>query len=253
MWAFSFIHISNFISLKHYTASGTYVDVLQSQVNGCDSTLTTDLTILPAITHTQNVTLCFGEILSVGSNIYNASGIYTDVLTASNGCDSTLTTVLVINPAIDVTTSLSGLTISANESSATYQWIDCDNSNLPIAGETNQSFTASANGNYAVIVTQNNCSDTSACVNISTVGIKDVSKSNTVNIYPNPSNGIYNLSGLDENSKISVYDAIGQIIYTSIITKSKETVNISLLPNGIYMIQIKSENNIITKKVIKKD
>ncbi|MBL7936106.1 MAG: T9SS type A sorting domain-containing protein, partial [Bacteroidia bacterium] len=55
------------------------------------------------------------------------------------------------------------------------------------------------------------------------------------------------------NSKITVYDAIGQIIYTSIITESKETINISNVPNGIYMIQIKSENSIITKKVIKKD
>ncbi len=241
------------IGSNTYTSSGTYVDVLQSQINGCDSTLTTELTILPAIIHTQNVTLCFGEVLSVGSNIYNASGTYTDVLTASNDCDSTLTTVLVINPAIDVTTSLSGLTISANESSATYQWIDCDNSNQPIAGETNQSFTASANGNYAVIVTQNNCSDTSACVNISTVGIKDVSKSNTVTIYPNPSNGIYNITGLTINSKIIVYDAIGQIVYTSITTESKETIDISNLPNGVYVIQLNSENGIITKKVIKKD
>jgi hypothetical protein len=241
------------IGSNTYTTSGTYIDVLQSQVNGCDSTLTTELTILPAITHTQNVTLCFGEVLSVGSNIYNASGTYTDVLTATNGCDSTLTTVLVINPAIDVTTSLSGLTISANESSATYQWIDCDNSNQAIAGETNQSFTASANGNYAVIVTQNNCSDTSACVNISTVGVKENNVLNGISIYPNPSNGIYNLSGLKVNSKITVYDAIGQIIYTSIITESKETINISNVPNGIYMIQIKSENSIITKKIIKKD
>lgn len=236
-----------------YTTSGTYIDVLQSQVNGCDSTLTTELTILTAITHTQNVTLCFGEVLSVGSNIYNASGTYTDVLTASNGCDSTLTTVLVINPVIDVTTSLSGLTISANESAATYQWIDCDNSNQPIAGETNQSFTASANGNYAVIVTQNNCSDTSTCVNISTVGINENNTLNGISIYPNPSNGIYNLSGLKVNSKITVYDAIGQIIYFSTITESKETINISNVPNGIYMIQIKAENSTITKKVIKKD
>jgi hypothetical protein len=241
------------IGSNTYTSSGTYVDVLQAQVNGCDSTLTTELTILPAITHTQNVALCFGEVLSVGSNIYNASGTYTDVLTASNGCDSTLTTVLVINPAIDVNTSLSGLTISANESSASYQWIDCDNSNQPIVGETNQSFTASSNGNYAVIVTQNNCSDTSACVNISTVGIKDASKSNTVNIYPNPSNGIYNMTGLIINSKITVYDAIGQIVYTSTTTESKETIDISNLPNGVYMIQLNSENGTTTKKVIKKD
>ena len=241
------------IGANTYTASGIYVDVLPSQINGCDSTLTTDLIISPAITHTQNINLCFGETINIGANTYNTSGTYVDVLTVVNGCDSTLTTILVVNPAIDVTTNLSGLTISANESSATYQWIDCDNSNQPIAGETNQTFTASSNGNYAVIVTQNSCSDTSACVNISTVGIKDVSKANTVNIYPNPSNGIYNISGLALNSKIVVYDAIGQIIYTSITTESKETVDISKLPNGVYVIQLNSENRTTTKKVIKKD
>ena len=54
---------------------------------------------------------------------------------------------------------------------ATYQCLDCDNSMSIIAGETNQSLTALSNGNYAVEVTANCCTDTSACVTITTVGI----------------------------------------------------------------------------------
>ena len=234
-----------------YTASGTYTNVLQSLVNGCDSTLTTELTILPANTHTQNITLCFGQVLSIGSNTYNASGTYTDVLVASNGCDSTLTTVLVINSVIDVTTTLSGLTISANQSSATYQWIDCDNSNQPIASETNQSFTASANGNYAVIVTQNSCSDTSACVNISTVGIKEVHNLNGIKLYPNPTNSSFIISGIELNTTISIYNTIGELMKSIKSTDNNTTVDLSDYSTGIYLIKIKNDKGEAIQKLIK--
>ena len=54
-------------------------------------------------------------------------------------------------------------TIIALQNNASYQWIDCDNGNLPIEGETNQIFSPPASGNYAINVSNANCNLTSDC------------------------------------------------------------------------------------------
>ena len=169
------------------------------------------------------------------------------MLTAANGCDSTVTTNLTVENNIDITTLVSGITITANQTGATYQWIDCDNGNQVIPGETNQSFTASVNGNYAVIVTQNSCSDTSACENISTVGIKTIAKNLSITVYPNPSNGLFTLSGLEMDSQFEIYNVIGEKVFVKTVSSSKTEINITMQPNGIYFI--KTSTNQIFKLV----
>jgi gliding motility-associated-like protein len=80
-----------------YTSSGHYIDTLTSY-NGCDSVVTTDLTVLLNSTHLINDSLCFGQSIHVGSNVYNTSGVFHDTLTNANGCDSVVTTTLFIYP-----------------------------------------------------------------------------------------------------------------------------------------------------------
>jgi hypothetical protein len=232
-----------------YTTTGIYTNTFIA-VNGCDSTLTTDLTINSAIVSSQTITLCSGQSLVVGANTYTATGVYTNTFTSVSGCDSTVTTNLTINNVIDVTTSLSGLTITANETSASYQWIDCDNSNAIIPSETNQNFTASANGNYAVIVTQNSCSDTSACVNISTVGIKEVNSLTGIKLYPNPTNSSFTISGVELNTTITIYNAIG-VLVKSIKSSDNTIIDLSDYSNGIYFIKMQNTNGEAIHKLIK--
>ncbi|MFT5383465.1 MAG: gliding motility-associated-like protein, partial [Saprospiraceae bacterium] len=78
-----------------YNATGAINEILQA-TNGCDSTVTGFLTVLSEIAITQNATICFGESIVVGNSTYNNSGIFTDLLSASNGCDSTVTTSLTV-------------------------------------------------------------------------------------------------------------------------------------------------------------
>ena len=89
-----------------YNSSGTYTDVLTA-ASGCDSTVTTHLTVNSAFTGSQTVALCAGGSITVGSHTYNATGTYTDVLTASGGCDSTVTTHLTVNSAITTSQTIS--------------------------------------------------------------------------------------------------------------------------------------------------
>jgi len=82
-----------------HTTTGTYNDVLTA-ANGCDSTVTTNLTVLSAVSGSQTITLCAGHSVTVGTSTYTTSGTYTDILTAFNGCDSTVTTNLIVLAAI---------------------------------------------------------------------------------------------------------------------------------------------------------
>lgn len=80
--------------------SGVYVDTFTTYL-GCDSIITTDLTVLPTTNFNQSVNLCYGSSYVLPSgNTVNASGIYTDSLTTYMGCDSIWITNLIIEPLI---------------------------------------------------------------------------------------------------------------------------------------------------------
>ncbi|MEZ4911067.1 MAG: gliding motility-associated C-terminal domain-containing protein [Saprospiraceae bacterium] len=80
-----------------YILPGTYIDTLQSSI-GCDSIITTIITQKPNSSFSQNIQLCEGESITIGSNTYNKDGFYVDTLVAMNGCDSFVNTFLTIFP-----------------------------------------------------------------------------------------------------------------------------------------------------------
>lgn len=80
-----------------FTTTGTYT-VLLSSAEGCDSTVNLDLTVQTAITEQVTVEICDGESYAIGSTSYTIAGNYTNVLTSSAGCDSTVELTLIVNP-----------------------------------------------------------------------------------------------------------------------------------------------------------
>ena len=85
----------------------------------------------------------------------------------------------MVNPTIDVTVTVNGATIESNEAGASYQWLDCNDSLVPILGETNQDFTATAlTGNYAVEINVFGCVATSGCELIDFTGIDELTFGN---------------------------------------------------------------------------
>lgn len=75
------------------TVSGDYPYVYPAE-NGCDSTVTIQLTVLPVSSSVTELTLCTGSSYVFGNDTLTDSGVYTQVLTGANGCDSTATLVL---------------------------------------------------------------------------------------------------------------------------------------------------------------
>ena len=87
------------VGANYYSQNGTYVDVFPSQ-NGCDSIVTTIVSVIPTPTVLNYQTICFGDSIVVANNVYYNVGIYTDILQTINGCDSVINTTLTILPEI---------------------------------------------------------------------------------------------------------------------------------------------------------
>ncbi|MBL7884315.1 MAG: T9SS type A sorting domain-containing protein [Bacteroidia bacterium] len=201
-------------------------------------------------TFTQSPSVCAGGSVTVGTNTYTISGTYTDILTAANGCDSIVTTNLTVANAIDVTTALSDVTITAN-GTGTYQWIDCDNANAIISGETAQSFTATASGNYAVIVTVGACADTSSCVNVIVLGIDNHASAGMLSVYPNPSTGTFVVRTAAKKASYSIYNELGQVVRTVELTASNNySTTINDLANGVYTISGIVEGKVVKQRIV---
>ena len=205
------------------------------------------------VTGTHNETVCFGDSITVNGTVYNAINLTgTEVFTnvGTNHCDSTVTVTLTIENAIDVSTTTSGLTISANAIGVTYNWIDCNTSNSVVPAETGVSYTPTANGDYAVVVTVRNCSETSACVNISTLGIEEQMSNINLSIYPNPVINKLTIENKElEINSISILNTSGKVVKT--ITENNNMIDVSNLTNGMYLLQISTDNGLVSTKFIK--
>lgn len=234
-----------------YDSTGIYVDTLAAVLTGCDSVVTTDLTVTGIDSVTQTLNECPGFSVAVDSNVYNATGVYVDTLTSVlSGCDSIVTTALTID-TLDISTTVSGITVMATQSGVTYAWIDCDNGNALIPGETSQSFSPALNGNYAVILDNGVCTDTSACVNMIVVGV-DIEKTNAVTMYPNPANDkIFIHWGNMDHFSIAIVNSVGQQVLHSSAEGDTQQVDVSNFPSGIYFLEIEKDGEKARRKFIK--
>ncbi len=224
-------------NLYSWTTSGTYKDTI-SNSSGCDSIINIQLTITQNVSATINPSVCNSYTSPSNNYSWTISGTYQDTILTTAGCDSFITINLTVNPTIDTSLINNSPVLTAVENGATYQWIDCSNANAPLIGKTSQSFTALANGNYAVIINKNGCVDTSTCYNIMNVGISEFSKED-FSIFPNPSNGkiFIDLTNTKLPEEIIMRNSMQQIIST-FKTIRPENMEI-VLPEitGVYLIE----------------
>ncbi|MBL0033692.1 MAG: hypothetical protein IPP27_16530 [Bacteroidetes bacterium] len=138
---------------------GTYSSTIPS-TSGCDSTIITNLTVLPNLTRSETVYFCQGTtyVLPDGST-QSSQGIYFSTIDNATGCDSLITTTLLFYPVpvisvtpvqIDCYGGRGSVTLDANSGTAPYTYGPQQTSNL-IAGT------------YTFSVTDaNSCTDSSA-------------------------------------------------------------------------------------------
>jgi hypothetical protein len=185
-----------------------------------------------------------GSSFPIGTTVVT----YTAADNAGNSVSCSFS-VTVIDQADPIVTVVNETKLTVNVSGASYQWVDCDNNYAPIAGATNQTFSPTSNGNYAVIVNSGSCPDTSNCETISVIGIEEITYSEIV-LYPNPSyNGSFMISYDGTIEAIIVYDMTGREVGVDVDLNTK-SVNGSELASGKYMVRILTDNQLITKELV---
>ncbi|MEI6488500.1 MAG: T9SS type A sorting domain-containing protein [Bacteroidota bacterium] len=227
---------------QNITSSGNYAQQLVS-VNGCDSIIYLNITFNPVFTIANPQWICDGNTYSINGNSYISTGNYYDTLATSHGCDSIILTQLTVT-TIDTSVAVMGATIISNAIAMDYQWMDCTTGNTIITNAINQSYTPSANGAYSVMITVNGCVDTSACVNIMTVGnIEATTDNEEWWIQPNPSNGVFHISAKHPlSANIIIFNVIGETVYQSLITAKESTIDLTNVKKGIYFVKLMPEN-----------
>jgi len=236
-----------------YLTSGVYNDVIANTM-GCDSLITINLTLNNQTSSTINITECESYTLPSGSNTYNESGTYFDVIPNANNCDSVITINLEIeNFTLDTDINQSNGTLNALATADFYQWIDC-NTNLPINGATSQSFTPTEIGEYALVLHQNSCSETTDCYSVSAlVGIDEVDLNSSIKVFPNPVIGenifIYFNQTMDYAS-VKLFSTDGRLISENQYLNTKK-IGYTIHENGLYLLKVTVNNQSHTYKILR--
>ncbi|MBW6498149.1 MAG: T9SS type A sorting domain-containing protein, partial [Bacteroidales bacterium] len=206
------------------------------------------VTVFPVVNNTDAMTICNGDTYDFGAQELTMPGEYTEVFASIHGCDSTVVLTLSVI-TVDNSVSVNSLTITANQAGASYQWIDCNNNNAPITGETNQSFTATENGSYAVEVTWQSCTAISDCIDITTVGVGPDLSQQQLLIYPNPAKNELTIEAAFIK-RVALFNLVGQLAFDQEILREKTVViDISQLKEGLYIIQVETKTGIIAKRI----
>lgn len=152
-----------------------------------------------------------------------------------------------------VATTLTDKTITATATgSVTYKWINCAD-NAVISGATAASYSPSTPGEYAVIVDNGTCSDTSACVTVDNLSITDVEFGQSIVTFPNPVNNeltIKNYSGAEVT--FVVVDINGKVITENTTLGTNTVVNTASWNKGVYFVNFLGSNKAAhTVKIVK--
>jgi hypothetical protein len=221
-------------------------------INGCDS-------LVEVITTLQDP---YEIVIDQASCNPADTGSVEETLVASDGCDSIVTTntALVLIEAGFTYVENEGVVTFTNTSSnaTTYAWSFGDGNTNDVDNPTN-TYTVSGDYTVTLIASAPGCaSDTEIVViEISIIsGIDLISFIELVNVFPNPNDGnfVVELKGaaVYENLQFTLFNAAGSEVETRDVafnSYARQTYNMHSLPNGIYFLRIRSDDEQTTLKV----
>jgi hypothetical protein len=180
---------------------------------------------------------------------------YSVTVTDAGGCPATDEVSILIYPvnasAGNSVTICQGGTVTLNASGGnSYSWYPSAFLNTTTIANPTASPTVTITY-YAKIT------DTAGCYAIDSVkvfvdscfvGVTEENISTYINIYPNPSTGIFTLQMPE--GEIEIYNALGENIYSSKIFSKASEIDLDKQQNGIYFLRLKTEKGIETRKII---
>ena len=245
-----------------FNSSGEYTDIVQNP-NGCDSIFILQLIVNYDIAFDTTVTAC--EEFEWYGQTYTTSGHYEQTLQTIMGCDSIVSLELTINHAQQLALQGSSLVyVATNLVDGIYEYSVTDSTGIApgsliwsctvpewIVRPSESGFrcklwvTIPGQGLLSARIDKD-C-DVSFSLDIFAEWF-DVEENRDIKIsvFPNPANGKLLIEGI-EPAEVQVYNALGQLVKT---TNGNE-IDISNLPNGLYLLEIIGQKDVVTKQVIK--
>jgi hypothetical protein len=250
------------------TVPGSFTYNFNPAANQCANVVSTQLTVQPQIepVFTHPTTLCQNDpfmlpvtaqngITGTWNPQVNSQQVGSTAVTFTpdaGQCSNSVNQTIVVNATPTNAITQNGITLSSVATGVTYQWIDC-NTNQPVLGATNQSFTTTEPvGTYAVIVTANGCSDTSTCISVDQSGLSEGGFN--IGLIPNPANESVLIQwDTDVVYMIELLDEAGKIVRRGYLKGAVQQVEFSLaqIAAGVYHVRLIGANNVAIEKLIK--
>ncbi|MDR1592158.1 MAG: leucine-rich repeat protein [Prevotellaceae bacterium] len=268
------------------SVSGEYIFNRQT-LDGCDSIVVLNLTVLPQSSSTINVTICYGATYTENGFNENATDTYTQVLQNVNGCDSIVTLNLTVLPEVPITTFdvtiCFGTTYNENgfnENTTGAYTQELQNVNgcdsivkLNLTVNPLPEVPVYANrvhkGNYTLPVVENGVwTDNDEVVTVASAsgtyiltiidletGCKNsttltVEITTALGFYPNPVRDELFISGVSGDTSVEITDLSGHTVGTW-HAESPQTgvisIDVSYLTKGVYLVRIGR----VTEKIVK--
>jgi hypothetical protein len=142
--------------------------------------------------------------------------------------------------------TFNGFDLTASGATGTYQWIK---DGITIIGATSSTYKPTQNGNYKVKITDaNGCTGESSVYVLTNVGIKELSKNDIVQVYPNPANDVIKITanGIKASrATISIYAVTGNLVFKQSVEIRNgilnSSCNLAELPKGNYEIRLQTD------------
>jgi PKD repeat protein len=265
------------------TASGSY-SVTVTDNNGCSassSATTVNVSNAPIPTVTASATqACSGEVVTLTSSTADSyawsNGETTQSIQVTNTGSYTVTTTNVdacagvgASDAVTVTftatpTAAGSFTTNGNivtfsntsTGASSYSWDFGDFTNSSASAPVH---AYAVNGNYQVVLTaiNGNCTDTTVLNVAITVSIEELMGLSNLTIYPNPASETAVISfdnTLGNSFDIQLIDQLGRVIMNQNGVQASGsnlvTIDLTNLSDGLYSIQLTSNQNTISKRLI---
>ena len=250
-----------------YDGYGVYCVITNS--NNCSTTSMIDTIVanpLPNVLVNSGA-ICAGQSFTMvpsGANTYTYSGgsavvmpsadaSYTVTGTDANGCENTAVSTITVNALPSLMTMTTNTLLCTGETAtlsvmgaSTYTWSTTENTpDIVVTPTVQTTYTVDGTDANGCMNTTTITQDVSLCT-----GVAGLTNNTAVNVYPNPNNGLFVIE-LTTTSKVTVTNALGQVVIAETFDAGKHDVNIHHEATGVYFVKVIENNKQQIIKMVK--
>lgn len=196
-------------------------------------------------------------VVTTGNNLKNtfatfkATGNYTVQLTISNSKYSKSIQKLVSirsNDLLENEIVINNLNLFSKQFAPTYQWMK---DGTAIAGATLRTYPYNGSpGVYSIVTSNETCNRQSSLLLITSVADDSLMRDSMISFYPNPAQNSVTIENslFADATKAAIYNLEGQVLLQIDLRSGDNSLDVSNLPSGIYVISINGKGNFVHKQ-----